>query len=282
MGMKAVYERVDDKNCAGIQYGFYTVSEKYEPLHWHNELEILYYLNGKASILIDGERYQLPKKQAVVINSGQMHNTFYGEGEAMYLCIHIDLMQMEQYVPDLRMYRIDCHPERISEKDFPRYRRLCILLERITKMYIQGEEMLLLKVTGLVYQIFAMLLQDFSRKIPLESSGKDMLSRKRMNEIIAYTEEHCMEQIALEDIAALLGLGKEYFCRWFKKNTGMSYGRYVNEIRLSKIHYDLLHTDEPVSVLMEKHGFMNSKLFYDMFRGIYGCRPLQIRNDSQL
>lgn len=69
-----------------------------------------------------------------------------------------------------------------------------------------------------------------------------------------------------------IGLGKEYFCRYFKKNTGMLYGRYLNEVRLSKIHHDLFYTDEPVFVLMEKHGFMNSKLLYEMFWDIYGCR----------
>lgn len=279
--MKAVHEIVGNKNCAGIQYGFHTVSEKYEPLHWHDELEILYYLNGKASILIDGLRYQLPKKQAVVINSGQVHNTSYSEGAAMYLCIHIDLTFIEEYVPDIQLYQIECHPERIAEKDFPQYRRLCSLLEQITERYIQEEEMLLLEATGLILQIFAELLQNFSKKIPLESAGRDALSRKRIQEVLAYTQEHYREQIALDDIAGLLGLGKEYFCRFFKKNMGMTFGRYLNEVRISKVHHDLLYTDEPVSLLLEKHGFLNSKLFYDMFRSIYGCRPLQVRNGNQ-
>lgn len=279
--MKAVYERVDNKNCAGIQYGFHTVSEKYEPLHWHDELEILYYLNGEASILIDGFRYQLPKKQAVVINSGQVHNTSYNKGAAMYLCIHLDLASMEEYVPDVKMYQIECHPERIPEHNFPQYRKLCALLEEITEEYIRGDEVLLMEVTGLILQVFAILLKNFSKKFPAGSVERDVLSRKRIQKVLTYTEEHYMEQIMLDDIAGLLGLGREYFCRFFKKNMGMSFGRYLNEVRISKIHHDLLYTDEPVAVLIEKHGFLNPKLFYDLFRDIYGCRPLQIRNGSQ-
>lgn len=279
--MKAVYERVDNKNCAGIQYGFHTVSEKYEPLHWHDELEILYYLNGEASILIDGFRYQLPKKQAVVINSGQVHNTSYSKGAAMYLCIHLDLTSMEEYVPDIQMYQIECHPERIPEQDFPQYRKLCALLEEITEEYIREDEVLLMEVTGLILQVFAILLKNFSKKFPVGSTGRSVLSRKRIQKVLTYTEEHYMEQIMLDDIAGLLGLGREYFCRFFKKNMGMSFGRYLNEVRISKIHHDLLYTDEPVAVLIEKHGFLNPKLFYDLFRDIYGCRPLQIRNGSQ-
>lgn len=278
--MKAIYETINHKNSAGIQYGFHTVSEKYEPLHWHDELEILYYLNGENSILIDGANYRLPKKQAVVINSGQVHNTFYSKGTAMYLCIHIDLKVMEEYIPDIYMYRIECHPENMTEEDFLKYWRICVLFERITELYIQNEEICLLEITGIIHQIFALLLQNFSKKVLIEPASRDVLSKKRIQNVIAYTEKHYMEQISLDDVAGLLGIGKEYFCRFFKKNMGISFGRYLNEIRVSKIHHDLLYTDEPVSRLIERHGFLNSKLFYDMFRSVYGCRPSQVRCDN--
>ncbi len=279
--MGAIHEIVKNKNCAGIEYGFHTVSEKYEPLHWHDELEILYYLNGESSILIDGVRYQLPKKQAVVINSGQVHNTFYHDATAMYLCIHIDLSFMEEYIPDIRMYQIKCHPEKISKEIFSEYRRLCVLLEQVTEQYIRDDEMLVLEATGMIFQIFVILLRDFSEKMLPLASGRDALSRKRLQEVIAYTEEHYMEQMGLEEVAGLLGIGKEYFCRFFKKNMGMPFGIYLNEVRVSKIHHDLVYTDEPIAELMEKHGFLNARAFYKMFRSIYGCRPLQVRKGNK-
>lgn len=39
---------------------------------------------------------------------------------------------------------------------------------------------------------------------------------ERLREVITYVEEHFREPITLDDITALLGLGKEYFCRFFK------------------------------------------------------------------
>lgn len=161
---KAVHELVKHKNCVGFQYGFYTISEKYEPLHWHDELEILHYLNGNASLIIDGARYQFPKKQAVVINSGQVHNTFYHDAAAMYLCVHINPVFMEEYIPDIRTYWIECHPEKISGDDFREYRKICALFEQITEQYIRGDGMFFLEATGVILQIFAGLLQNFSEK----------------------------------------------------------------------------------------------------------------------
>ena len=190
---KAVHEVVKHKNCAGIQYGFYTISEKYEPLHWHDEWEILYYLNGDSSLIIDGARYQLPKKQAVVINSGQVHNTFYHEAAAMYLCVHIDPAFMEEYIPDIRTYWIECHPEKISEEDFGEYRKICAMFEQITERYIRDEGMFLLETTGVILQIFAILLQNFSVKKMPDSPESDVLSRERIRKVLAFTEEHYME-----------------------------------------------------------------------------------------
>ena len=63
----------------------------------------------------------------------------------------------------------------------------------------------------------------------------------------------------------------------FKKNMGISFLQYLNEVRAAHIYQDLIHTDEPVQVLMEKNGFTNQKLFNRVFKELYGCTPLQAR-----
>ena len=53
----------------------------------------------------------------------------------------------------------------------------------------------------------------------------------------------------------------------------MTFLEYVNSIRLSHIHQDLLNTNYSISELLERHGFTNYKLFSKMFRDTYGCSP---------
>lgn len=139
----------------------------------------------------------------------------------------LDLAFLEEQIPDIRMYRIECHPEKIAEEDFPEYRRLCALFEQVTERFIRNEGMFFLEATGVILQAFAILLQSFSEKIPLEPTGRDALTRERIRKVIAFVEEHYMEQVSLDDMAGLLGFGKEYFCRFFKKNMGMPFGRYL-------------------------------------------------------
>ena len=62
----------------------------------------------------------------------------------------------------------------------------------------------------------------------------------------------------------------------------MSFLQYVNEVRVTHIYQDLIHTDTPISELMEQTGFTSQKLFNRTFREIYGCTPSQVRKRSRM
>ena len=100
---------------------------------------------------------------------------------------------------------------------------------------------------------------------------------ERLAEITAYIEAHHREKIVLEDIASRFYLSREYFSRFFRQNMGVTFSRYVNQVRLMHIYHDLCSTGEGVMELAEKHGFANYKLFNRMFWEIYGCKPSDVR-----
>ena len=102
----------------------------------------------------------------------------------------------------------------------------------------------------------------------------------RIREVITYVDENFRNPISLQDIADHMGLGKEYFCRFFKKNMEMSFLQYVNEVRVSHIYQDLIRTDTPISELAEENGFTNQKLFNRTFKKIYGCTPSAVRRTN--
>ncbi len=100
----------------------------------------------------------------------------------------------------------------------------------------------------------------------------------RLEQICDYVEHHYTEEISLQDAADEQGLNKEYFCRFFKQNTGTSFIRYVNQVRLGHIYQDLLHAEGSIQEITERHGFFNQKLFYRMFKERYGCTPRELRS----
>lgn len=275
-----LYETFHETSPLGISFAWFTNSGGHHPLHWHDEVEILFPLSGEADIVIDGSRHNLLKRHLLVVESGQVHSSHSESGSAMFLCIHFSKTSLKYYLPNIGTFYIDCLPDRVPDDQFVHYLKLCKQLEYLTQLYIEDPLTFYLKADGIILQVIASLIEHFSITHISETASLDALTINRIHQVIAYVEQNFRNYVSLEEIAAQLGFSKEYFCRFFKKNLGISFLQYVNEIRISYIYYDLLHTDLSVLEIMEKNGFTNQKLFNQMFKKIYGCTPTETRKKS--
>lgn len=270
------YETFQEVNDRGIQLAYRTAPGGYHPLHWHEEIELLYQLNGESTIQIEEKKYQIPRKHLTVVDSGLVHSTYTYSDTSMFICIHISRKYMERYLHDIELYRIHCIPDELADEQFPDYLKVCQMMEELTRLYIEDAPAFLLEAEGIIMQVLAHLIRYFSTHTAVNVTATDRLSIARIN----YVEEHFCEQISLQDIADHLGLGKEYFCRFFKKNMGMSFLHYVNEVRVSQIYRDLIRTDLPIYELMERNGFNNQKLFNRTFKEVFRCTPSSVRRNK--
>lgn len=277
---KAYYESIKKIGSSGIVLSYQTVPGGYHPLHWHEELELLYPLNGIADINIEGKKYELPVKHLMVVESCEVHSTYSYNSPCMFLCIHLSKKQLKQYLPDMELYRIHCRPEEITEKAFPSYREICKMLETLTRIYMEDVFAFQLEAEGIILQILSHLIRDFSVRTVPQFDSTDALTKERIRHVITYVEEHFREPISLADISHELSIGKEYFCRFFKQNMGLSFLRYLNEIRLTHVYQDLISTDTSITEIMENNGITNQKLFNRTFKELYGCTPSAIRKSS--
>ena len=275
--MQPYNEIIMDTSPLNIKLKFQTKTSGYSPLHWHDALEILYPLNGESDISIEGVTHHQKNKELLVVESKKIHRAYHYGGSAMFLCIHISKESLEWYLPKITHHEIFCCPDMVTDANFPKYFELCGFLKRITELYINDSPTFMLEAEGLILQTVAKLIQNFSTDSAPLLGETDKLAMNRIRSILQYVESHYTEPVSLQDAASLLGIGKEYFCRFFKKNMGISFLRYANHVRVSHIYQDLIHTDDPVQVLMEKNGFTNQKLFNRIFKSLYGCTPSQIR-----
>ena len=64
-----------------------------------------------------------------------------------------------------------------------------------------------------------------------------------------------VNQSPLEEAAQKLGLSREYFCRFFKQSLGVTFTRYVNQIRLIHIYHDICNTEDGIMEIVEATRF---------------------------
>lgn len=274
------YETLREVNDFGIRIVFLTTPGGCHPLHWHNEIEILYPLNGETTLVLEGKKRILPNRHVIVIESCQVHGTYVPRKTSMYLCIQLSREYLKNTIPQIDQYRIRCIPSEITQEQLPQYQEICDLLADLTRLYISDTPFFSLEASGIVIQVLSRLLRHFSTNYIPENSQQDAATIERLRTVIEYVENHYQEHISLQDACDLLGIGKEYFCRFFKKNMGISFLQYSNEVRLNHIYQGLEHTDIPVAELMEENGFTNQKLFNQSFKKLYGCTPSEVRRKT--
>ena len=273
------YENIFETSILGISLAFCSTPGGYHPSHWHEEMEILYPLNGEAKITVENRTYKLPNKNATVVEACKIHSTFSSKN-AMLLRILISIERLQNYMPDIMLYQIQCIPQNISEEQFPQYYKVCELLAGLTRLYMYDAATFRLEAEGFILQATATLIRFFSIKETLNSPKTDPLTVERIRSVIRYVEQHYNENITLYDVSSLLGISREYFCRIFKKNTGNSFQQYLNDFRLARIYSDLQTTSLPVSEIMEKNGLTCQKQFNQSFKRRYGCTPSSVRKSK--
>lgn len=276
----AFNEIIRETSTLGIQFAFRTKGGGYSPLHWHDELEIMYPLNGEVDISVEGHTSRLKNKYPFIIESRRVHSTYTHGENSMFLCIHILKKNLAPYFPAITEYWIDCTPETITDEQFPQYLEICKLLEQLTRLYMEDSPSFLMEAEGIILQVLARLVRNFSSTTTPYISAQNILTMERIRKVIDYVAEYYMEPISLQEISDEIGLGREYFCRFFKKNMGISFVNYLNEVRATHVYHDLLHTNHSIQTIMEQNGFSNQKLFNRTFKDLYGCTPSQIRKES--
>lgn len=70
-----------------------------------------------------------------------------------------------------------------------------------------------------------------------------------------YVKKHYREKIYLEDIAEVLGISNTYLSRLFKKETGIRFQDYINQVRVEHAANLLIYSEEKISRIAEYVNF---------------------------
>ena len=250
------------------------------PMHWHDTMEILFCLNGSVTICIDQETLTLSRNQLIVFDSRIVHSIHSNSKLYMFLCIHVNKKQLSGYVPDLDLYSIWCRPVPLDDPRSTQYIHLCQLAHDLTRINIEEKSTSAMRSDGTVLLMLADLIQYFSVHTLPENTRRQKQSNDVLREIIAYVNNHYKDSLTLDDMARQTGFSREYFCRFFKQHMGITFLRYVNEVRISHAGRLLSDTDLSISEIMQESGFTNQTLFNRLFKEIYGMTPRQARISS--
>lgn len=94
----------------------------------------------------------------------------------------------------------------------------------------------------------------------------------------AYIQDHQHEDISLGDVAKAVNTSTFYFCKMFKKITGINFTNYLSRVRIEKAKNLLLNPNLRISEIAFEVGFQSLTHFNRVFRKIVGQSPTEYRS----
>lgn len=113
------------------------------------------------------------------------------------------------------------------------------------------------------------IVNDIIRKLQMRQRG---VVHGTIKEILKYIEENYDKDISLYQIADEAGMNSAYLSALFKGETGISYVRYLTELRVNKAK-EFLTEGYLVSEVSDMVGYHNYRYFCDVFKKSTGMTP---------
>ncbi|WP_342439654.1 AraC family transcriptional regulator [Paenibacillus sp. FSL L8-0436] len=249
--------------------------------HWHNDLEIIYVLEGSIRMGINSETRVLLAGDLAVCSSGDIHyyDSKDNKSKLIFVIFNPSLIGFPAGWP-LNMRLISPFRENrpATPEDEVINSRLSAIMQELLQEHVQKlphHEQLMI---GLLHELCALILRNMPLDIVNPHKDKRRITNmKIMQEVLEYLDVNYMHPITLADAARHANMSLFYFSRFFKSISGMSYIAYLNSIRVNQAERLLLSTDKSILDIALECGFSNIRTFNRVFKQVKLRTPSELR-----
>lgn len=103
-------------------------------------------------------------------------------------------------------------------------------------------------------------------------------TRKIVQLVIHYIEDHYNEPITLSDAANVVYLNPTYLCKLFKSGTGLTFTKYIMHHRIAKAIEFMADPKLKIYEIAELAGYSDVQYFTKIFKAVKGMSPTQYRD----
>lgn len=122
--------------------------------------------------------------------------------------------------------------------------------------------------------ILAVLLRNSVSVSDLKKASAD---NQMIKDILWYIHNNYNETLSEQELAEKYHFSKEYFCRMFKRYTGTTFCKYLQQYRLIKAADMLGKEKYSLLQIAVEVGYSNEQYFNKMFTKYYGLTPGRYR-----
>lgn len=256
------------------------------PYHWHEELEILYCIEGTVTLMINRSSYRLKKGDICFINREELHQLQSDDPSVFYYAYVFPLEKLQLSEHDYcqtRFIRPLLDGTLLFPSGLPTPAACYSLVRREIETIIRVNEekspaYQLMTKASLLKIIAALAGEGLFCESASDSSRTGQEEAVRIREITEWLKHHLSEPVTLELAAQQFHTSPKYFSRYFKKLFRKNFSEYICLLRIEMACMLLTTTTDSISEVACRCGFENTSYFIRKFREQTGKTPLHYRN----
>ena len=249
---------------------------KYVANHWHDHIEILFVLKGKVDVRIYDKQFTLRQEDLLLININEIHS-IQADEDNLLLALQIPISFIKGQYKDIEPMTFECKSFMYAGDEQERFNRVRSLLAELMLVHSKGTfgAEISIKIKALLLGLIYLLVSNFSYNS--EASRISNKYMQRLLRITNYMKDNYTKELGLKDIADLEELSVPHVSNFFQKYMGMSFSKYLSQIRMEHSVKEILLTDLPITQIAMNQGFPNLKSFHKLFKEIFNTTPAQYR-----
>ncbi|MBP7176677.1 MAG: helix-turn-helix transcriptional regulator [Thermoclostridium sp.] len=277
--LNGIHETVDYRGDFKVRVHLNKENEDY-PQHWHTDTEIIMPIENSYKAVIDENTYHLNVNDIIIVPPCEMHRIL-APSTGKRIIVQFDctmLYSLNGFSSVFHMFHpcVTVTPALMPEI----HHELSSLLHEIKTEYFSTLPLREAAVYSLLIRFFTILGRNC---IHGNDKFSDLKSQKHLQyvnlffNVCNYINEHCAENIKLDDIASTAGFSKFHFTRLFKQIMNISCYDYLINRRLMEAEKLLVQPELSIMQVAMKSGFSSLATFNRLFKTKKHCTPTEYR-----
>lgn len=253
-------------------------------VHFHDYIEILYGVDCDMTVWINDETVHFETGDIVIINPLQTHFLKSHGKDSEYIVIKFSKSILEGQMPPEAKYMLPLlnsahHHGNIIKKSEMKDDEIEKIAVNIYNEYVAEKFGYEIAIRSGILNLYLNIVRIWNeKKVGEKLFGVESSVVLRMYQAAESVSKN-FSDITEEDVAKEFSMSYSYFSRCFKKVLGISFSKYLNDVRIDNARKMLLTTDKSVTDIAVEVGFSSASHFIYAFRNRTGVSPLVYKKE---